>query len=590
MIKPKFQLYITTDRSVGLLGKFENRVEVKPFSISYTLNENIVTKYEDAAQLVIVLGHVIIGDAIRTQEVIQHAREGSLDRWCRNYNGLWLVIVYDKVSCRLHVINDRFASYPLYLYCSDGHLHISLNFGDIYSEVGKIQRFNRFAIYEFLSLRRLMGEKTYDTSIVSMRSATHLRYDVATCCLSAEEYWHPSFEKRTKGKAELEDELISVIDNSVRRRLTDGKRFGVLLSGGVDSRAVLMAADGQMMAFTNCDWMNNEYDVAAEVARCAACEHIFVKRPVDYFVRQEQVARKYACGMYPLSEAGWILPEYASVMYKKVDALFHGCGLDYLVGDNYTPHRSFSCGRYALYTRIGRAPRGNLIDDFLQTISWRFKDFNFMEWFEPTARANVAEYLRNSLLSVMDRGFRYTDDPIDLYLYFTIHNASRHSMYFGPMMTRAYIDERCPGWDNDYYDFCLALPHQYRANWKLYRQSLTKRYSKCMEIREANTNIPPCYSAVGIDARRMLHALKCKVGLSRRRPFNSRSWPVMEKVASPPLQCDQTESLLMDCFPELSREKLRGVLLSPCETIAKNLLRTIVCFLEDQFALTRGDI
>ena len=584
MVDPKFQLYITTDRNVRLLGQLENRLEAGLISIAYTLNGNIVTKHEDEAHLVLVLGHVIIGNDIRTHETVAHARNGSLARHCVDYNGLWLVISYEKATGRLHVINDRFASYPLYLFQDDDALHLSLNYGDIHSTVGRAQRFDRFAVYEFLSLRRLMGEKTYDMSIATLRGATHLIYDTAERQMSSEEYWKPSFVKSMKSQSDLEDELVSVIEDAVRKRLTDGKRYGILLSGGVDSRAVLMTAGEMMTAFTNCDWKNNEYDVANKIAHLAGRELAFVQRPADYYGRLEQVARKFTGGMYPLSEAGWILPEYVPPMYEKVDAMFHGCGLDYLVGDNYTPHGSFAVGRYAMYTRTRRVPGSDLIGDFLQTISWRFKDFDSMEWFDPACRQTIADSLRASLSSVMDRGLRYTDDPTDLYLYFTIHNPSRHSMYFGPMMTRAYVDERCPGWDNDYFDFCLALPHRYRSNWNLYRRSLAKRYPDFLEIREANTNISPRHSSVGIDIRRICHALKCMIGLSQRRPFNSRSWPVMGKVVAPPIQINRAEMMLMDNFPELSRNTVRRVLASPYETIAKNLMRTLICFLEDNVA------
>lgn len=588
MVGPKFQLYISTCPGDRPLEALAGRIEAGSLSIAYALNDNIVTRYEDETHVVLVLGHVIVGNEIRNGTAVAQACDGSIGRHCRDYNGLWLVVCYEKVSRRLHVINDRFASYPIYYSLDGGELRLSLNYGDIHDTVARTSRFDRFAAYEFLALRRLTGEKTYDPAIAYLRGATHLAYECAEGRLRLDPYWQPSFEKSSRTERELEGDLVTILEEAVRARLTDGKRYGVLLSGGVDSRAVLMMARAPVTAFTNCDWENNEYDVAGAVARMAGSAHVFVRRPRDYFGQQERIARKFTGGMYPLSEGGWILPEYAPAMYEQVDALLHGCGLDYLVGDNYVPHTSFGLGPYVLYTRRGRRPRRDLIADFLATISWRFKDFDFMEWFAPAARPRVAEALRASLSSVVSRGSAFTDDPTDLYLYLTIHNPSRHSMYFGPMMTRAYVDERCPGWDNAYFDFCLALPHRYRSNWSLYRRALARKYPEFMGLREANTNVAPRHSSLGIDARRMSHALACVVGLNRRRPRNSRSWPAMDEVPAPPLREKDAEVLLMDYLPELSRDTVRRVLSAPCETIGKNLLRTLVCFLEDHVASSQG--
>ena len=56
------------------------------------------------------------------------------------------------------------------------------------------------------------------------------------------------------------------------------------------------------------------------------------------------------------------------------------------------------------------------------------------------------------------------------------------------------------------------------------------------------------------------------------------------------MQIDKAEMMLMDNFPELSRNTVRRVLSFPFESIAKNLLRTLVCFLEDQAVSGRGDV
>ena len=180
MSNPKFQLYITSSKSLPLLDCLDNRVDLGELSIAYSLSDHIVSRYDDKNTYILILGHIIIDDKIQTSKVISYIKEGSIDKYYRSFNGLWLIIYYDKSKGFLTVINDRYASYPLYYHLESNDLHLSLNYMDIFNANRSECRLDKFAFYEFLSFRRLIGEKTYDKAIVYLQGASKIDYNVST--------------------------------------------------------------------------------------------------------------------------------------------------------------------------------------------------------------------------------------------------------------------------------------------------------------------------------------------------------------------------------------------------------------------------
>lgn len=83
-------------------------------------------------------------------------------------------------------------------------------------------------------------------------------------------YWLPPKELRQGyNKDELSKELENILLSAVRDRCS-GKRVGVFLSGGLDSRAVMAAVPKtvECIGLTFCEVLNRETQIARKVAKC----------------------------------------------------------------------------------------------------------------------------------------------------------------------------------------------------------------------------------------------------------------------------------------------------------------------------------
>ncbi len=196
------------------------------------------------------------------------------DNFVEKLDGMFSIIIYDKLKNELIVCRDRFGKKPLYYFKDDEKIIICSEVKAIY-ELNKDNslnlKVNFQAYWDYLTYRYIPGDQTSYNKIFKFDRGTI--YKIQKNRISKKKYWNVDF--KNKKKISFENKLINfqnLFDKSVKKRLISDVPVGVILSGGLDSSAVLYSAskfqkiNSYHVCFKNENENYNELKYAKKIA------------------------------------------------------------------------------------------------------------------------------------------------------------------------------------------------------------------------------------------------------------------------------------------------------------------------------------
>lgn len=215
-------------------------------------------------------------------EVVLH---GYL-RWgggvVRRLRGMFALAIYDRRQRRLILARDRVGKKPLYYHDGPDLFAFGSEIKAILVNPEVERRPNLSCIHDYLTLQYTPGPETAFAGIHRVPPA-HIMTVEADGRRRLERYWrlpHPNAARRRSG-ADLAAEFMALLDDAVRVRMVADVPVGALLSGGVDSSAVvaLMARQGMGTVKTfSVGFAEPNYDETAYARQVA--DHLGVEHHV----------------------------------------------------------------------------------------------------------------------------------------------------------------------------------------------------------------------------------------------------------------------------------------------------------------------
>lgn len=197
------------------------------------------------------------GHVFRTHsdtEVIVHLYEEHGTACVEHLRGMFTFALWDHRAKRMLVARDRVGIKPLYYAKTRDALLVGSELKALLADPGVGREINPEAIRQFLSFYYLPGEQTLFRTISKLPPGHILVADHNGC--TVRRYWDLRFS-RSRYEQSFEDsvdELHALLRQTVRDHMIADVPVGVLLSGGVDSSAVLSfaaeAAGERVKAFT----------------------------------------------------------------------------------------------------------------------------------------------------------------------------------------------------------------------------------------------------------------------------------------------------------------------------------------------------
>lgn len=197
-------------------------------------------------------------------------------------NGMFAFAFYDRHERALLCARDRMGIKPFFYALACGRLAIASELKALLELPFLEREPDLGSLFHYFSLMYVPGERTSISSVSRLPPGSWLRYRVDTGHVETGRWWNPKFPEAVQGsRALVVDTVRSAISDAVARWSIADVPIGCLLSGGLDSSAIvsLLANKGHVVkTFTvgfdgpgEASW--DELGLARQVAKKWGTEH-----------------------------------------------------------------------------------------------------------------------------------------------------------------------------------------------------------------------------------------------------------------------------------------------------------------------------
>lgn len=407
----------------------------------------------------------------------------SRRRWdfIAQVDGIFVVAMFDMLGRELTLVSDRLGLRPLYYCCTPELFAFASEVKSIVGLPGCPKKLDRLGMEEFLAYGYMLADRTWFEDIRVLGLSTILT--VTETGMSQATYWSwTEVQPLPDGVSfdEAAEEMARLWETSVARRVRTDNRYGLQLSGGLDSRSILAAFPKEKLPVT-CVTMgvagSDDIKIARWVASMRGCPHVVVELDqVDDFLVKREPFVWLTDGM--VSTLHLHASTMAGVLHDSADFSLNG-----FVGE-------VILGGAAINTDL--SPQKNLAKKYADQQSLTgFDGYHHIvqEW----QKANM---------------------PLE---WFAIYQRARRFTVMGAVQLSAHIEERRPFVDRDLLLFGMGVPPRYRYHRKLYGRMLLTHYP------DLYRGIPWQKTGVPIDAG--LFRNKLAVESRRVRGRLAKTWP-----------------------------------------------------------------
>ncbi len=458
---------------------------------------------------------------------------------------------YETRTTRIYT--DRYGCINIFVAPVNNTLMLSTRIRNIVDalRLAKTVELDKQAVFEFLWFRRLFGNKTFIEEIQTLESASYYVFK-GQQCLQKGVYWSPG-EATHDTSVNTIDGAARLIAHEIRKgvnlAIDDTSVNGLFLSGGLDSRALLGVGGSRYNAITNTPAINNEYEVARQLAESVNAKHIHLLRPRDYLDNIFHEATIASNGFTQYYECQFL--GYVKKLVQMVDNVHFGLFLDVFYCGHYLPKHRQSIGRgKSLYFVLDNIDYAKLPEYFMANVSYRQKSTELEMVCHPATYRECYQRLLGEIRQGFDMGSREGLSGLALWEYMHLTNLGRHYSMLMASSLRPYMKVFVPILTTSAYDLAFTLPIKFKTNWSAYLKALQIITPSLMNIENANTFLKAKYS---LHSQTLLKILK---GVSNKAlPVNfrmspnpeDRSWPlVLESIQDGKSICEHVESTLQE--------------------------------------------
>ncbi len=186
------------------------------------------------------------GHVFRTQtdtEVIVHLYEELGENCVERLRGMFAFAIWDEREQSIFLARDRVGIKPLYYWLTDRALIFGSEIKAILADPEVEPEVIPEMVGRFLTNYFVPGQETLLRNIRKLSPGYCMLVKAGT--VRIRQYWDLRFEIRKRSLREAEEELVELLDESVRLHMISDVPVGFLLSGGVDSTAMLAFAAGK---------------------------------------------------------------------------------------------------------------------------------------------------------------------------------------------------------------------------------------------------------------------------------------------------------------------------------------------------------
>jgi asparagine synthase (glutamine-hydrolysing) len=286
------------------------------------------------------------GFVFRTQsdtEVILNAYRKWGESFVEKLNGMFAIALFDETRGEIFLARDRAGEKPLFVWRTQSRVVFASELKAMFAFPEFPRRLNADALEHYFAYGYVPRNLCILDGVEKIAPGHIAKLNVATGEWSVRAWWDlPPAASDAGDEVELERELESLLEDSVRRQLVADVPVAVLLSGGVDSSvitAMAVRARKKVKTFT-VTFPNSVFDesvYARMVAKHLGTEHVEVDAGAMPVTLLEKLARQYD---EPIGDSSMV-PTYvvSSLIREHATVAIGGDGGDELFGGY--PHYNY---------------------------------------------------------------------------------------------------------------------------------------------------------------------------------------------------------------------------------------------------------
>lgn len=409
-------------------------------------------------------------------EFCLHLYEEYGQDFANKLNGSFVLVLYNLEQKKLMVCSDRYGLRPLYYTTNGNTLLFASEVKAILQDESFEKVLNEETITEFLVCGgAITGNKTFFRGIDVLPPGSIFTYQDGK--YKMRQYWDFDYQPDYKVTAdEYAEQLAHVFRKAVNVRLAEKLRYGLWLSGGMDSRLIASAIDKdsihRIVAYTFGSSGCDECRVARKVAQAVGMKHVFLEyqpeEAISYSKRAVYVTDGFDwVGMGANFHAFTRIAESAEVS-------FNGLPGDLSLGGSFMNRRIMAARNdealLALLTKGRTLSESMMVKIFTSSYHARVKGI-------------PSELKRKALEDVKP------EHPGNKADHFYMQNYVRRFSLKGDVLARVNQEVASPFYDNDFMDVILKTPPEYRLNHRLYVKVLRRLSPELAGITYANRRI-----------------------------------------------------------------------------------------------------
>ena len=417
-------------------------------------------------------------------EVLVELFEQQGSKIIKEWNGIFSVALCDQKENELHLIRDRFGVKPLYIYEDEDVLAFASEAKVILDWLPSFS-IHPLGLSQYLWYGNTTGEQTIVKGIKKVKPGTHLTFDVKTGkLLRSNEFWKLSEvrEQKVDFKHAVK-EVRSKLEAAVQRQLVADVPIGVLLSGGIDSSAIVAFASQHYSGTLDTYSVEYDYNIGgkSELAKAAMVAKKYKTNHHELEIKANDVLNTFSDLVFqydePFADAANIpLYQLAKVCSMDKKVILQGDGGDELFA-GYRRYNVLDSYHFWKWASLGYRfiPNGRWRERMkrLAFVLWQPDDAHRMayyltqdvpyndpfqilstDWQENVAKEEqFVDYINASVnFSTLDRVQKllYTDTSI------LLPNTYLEKVDKATMLNS--VEARVPFLDNELADYILSLP------------------------------------------------------------------------------------------------------------------------------------
>lgn len=176
-------------------------------------------------------------------EVLVESFEKKGTKIFSEWNGIFAAALFNKKERKIHLVRDRLGVKPLYYYEDESMILFASEAKVIYSFLPQLKiDYERLA--EYMWYGNTITKRTVIKQVQKLQPASFIEIDTSNGNITnTGTYWrNPGTTTTHINQQDAEQQVKNLLEKSVQRQLVSDAPLGVLLSGGIDSSAIVAFA------------------------------------------------------------------------------------------------------------------------------------------------------------------------------------------------------------------------------------------------------------------------------------------------------------------------------------------------------------